>query len=428
MFSLNFKPEKDLIKISMCDSMDAISHLGPGIPLFFDFAKFSIFSMIICFVIWGAYASYRNSRGGYCELMNNRPGLDPDQPSYCGSSWKTIFSGGNRNQMIEDQVENWLSLLLCLLLITYRIISFRFARKKDCDVDDQNTTPVDYTVMLTNLPKRIQPEDVIKAFEKLTLSNDLPPKVAGVNFAYYIGNWAALKAESEELLRRLRTENQKKERDLRKVKILENRLEDVREKFKGINDILEGREGIERKNQLFTGIAFVTFNLQKEAEDVLEKFEVGFLRMMASRYLNFMKNCFSGTEQLIEGRDGKDVKVIEPPEPTDVLWKNLGTPTWFVIKRRVITNALSFALLLLSFSGILGLKLLQYSYKNAQTNSNTLLVISMVIAGFIALINLVLKNAMRVIAEKEYYYTTTGFHTGVLKKMNWVSRLHRGLI
>jgi hypothetical protein len=57
------------------------------------------------------------------------------------------------------------AIILFFVLYIVRIIFFRFARKKDVDIDQEITTPKDYTLWLSDLPLDVKPSEVAKAFE-----------------------------------------------------------------------------------------------------------------------------------------------------------------------------------------------------------------------------------------------------------------------
>jgi len=181
---------------------------------------------------------------------------------------------------------------------------------------------------------------------------------------------------------------------------------------------LKGKNGLKEKAELFTGICFLTFKTQLDATEILDKWKISFFGHFAMKYMNFLKNCFTGTKERIKGTV---VRVMEPPEPSDIIWENLGTPLKAKFKRRLVTNFLSFLLLIVSFVCILLLKIWQNQLtQSSDKEGQWVFIVSILITGFISLINLLLKVVMRAISVQEKYSTITGFHTGFLWKLNMV--------
>ena len=366
----------------------------------------------LCFAIYGGYAIYKNAKENYCDVMNK------DGSDYCGAKWKTLTAAGNRNLSEIDYLEKWLSCGLLLSLLITRILFFRAARKKDCDIDEMNTTPVDYTIMISGLPREMTEDEVIENFADYDLGDDKKPDIEKINYAYYIGDFVKFNERKNILEKKIFLENKKEKTDNKKIEEYKKEIEDIQIRLEQIQNALDGKNGIKEKAKLFTGICFLTFKTQLDAEKVLEKWKVSFFAVIAIKYVNFLRGCFTGTKERIRG---KVVEVGEPPEPSDILWENLGTPLGIKLKRRILTAFLTLFLLAFSFLTILGLKYAQFKYIESQSEEGIIKTgLSLIITGFISAINAILKKTMRWISLSEKYSTMTGYHTGVLWKINLV--------
>jgi hypothetical protein len=404
--------------LKIWDSTDKLSFLGPGIPLFFDYGCFTLLCLLSAFLIYGLYTSLRYSRGNHCDEQA------ADYPGFCGAKWKTQTSAGNVPFEEIDNLEKLLSVILFFVLLGLRIVFYRNSKKKDCLIDEKNTTPVDYTVMISGIPKDTNEDEIIKNFADYDLGDNKKPQIQKCNMAYFIGDYVKHVKLKMKLEKEIYIENQKVNKklklSLRKTKLpqLKKKLEKVEKELKEIGLTLKGKKGVKEKAKLFTGICFLTFKTQLDATEVLDKWKVSFFAVIAMNYINFLKNCFTGTKERIKG---KVVRVAEPPEPSDIIWENLGTPLKAKFKRRVLASFLSFFLLAVSFGCILALKLwknrLSKEQNEEEGSSTKGLILSFVITGFISLINLLLKFVMRQISVQEKYTTVTGFHTGFLWKL-----------
>lgn len=396
-------------KLTLISSPNLLSFLGPGIPLFFDYVCFTLACLLACFLIYGIYNIQRYYRGNKCEELNKIT------PGYCGHFLKSNISAGNISFNEIDITEKILSVILFFVLLGFRIVSYRFAKKKDCLIDEKNTTPVDYTIMISGIPKDIDEEEIIRNFENYDLGDNRKPKVEKCNFAYYIGDYVKNVKTKMTLSKQIYQENQKEYTNDLKLKKLMRNLKKVENYLVNKALQLKGKKGQAEKSELFTGICFLTFKTQLDATEVLEKWKISFFGVFAMKYMHFLKNCFTGTKERIKGMV---VRVIEPPEPQDIIWENLGTPLNEKLKRRVLTNLFSFFLLVVSFTCILLLKIWQNNLKNdSNSEGSGIFIVSILITGFISLINILLKQVMRYISVLEKYSTITGFHTGFLWKL-----------
>lgn len=144
----------NLIPLDYCKNTNKLYFLGPGMPLMFDYSCFLMFSLMLAYCIYGIYVTINFSKGGYCQLK------ELSTPGYCGARWKTQISTGNTLFLSQNGHEKMVATILFFVLYVVRIIFFRFARKKDVEIDGDVTTPKDYTLWLSDLPTDIKPKEL----------------------------------------------------------------------------------------------------------------------------------------------------------------------------------------------------------------------------------------------------------------------------
>ena len=164
-----------------------------------------------------------------------------------------------------------------------------------------------------------------------------------------------------------------------------------------------------------TGIAFVSFQYKKDRDL--------FLREFRSTFWNTYIFSTKGFEY-----KGRKIRVEQAPEPSDIIWQNLGESTFNLIKRRVYTYTASTLLLFLSFIVVLMLKSYQLrvyqdlpeSQRNQpMTSSQNLkfLAISGSISVVIMIINQVLDFTMLFFCELEKHNSVDDFNMSYMKKL-----------
>ena len=162
-----------------------------------------------------------------------------------------------------------------------------------------------------------------------------------------------------------------------------------------------------------TGISFVTFTYKKQRDDFISKWQATFLNTFILRNESFSYK-------------GNRILVYEAPEPSDVIWENLGLGYLELKKRRWTTFLSSFLILFFSFCVILALKYTQkYSTKrNALSGSHegglsvyTNLLISLLISALVALINTSLHFLMKYFVSIEKHESFTEFDLSFCQKL-----------
>jgi hypothetical protein len=172
------------------------------------------------------------------------------------------------------------------------------------------------------------------------------------------------------------------------------------------------------KQKSFTGICFLTFQKQLDAEHILDTWGINFLGTVIIKYVGFLKNLYKGKKERFKKQV---ITVTEPPEPLDIYWENLGTPISLLIKTRIITTFLSGILLCFSFGAILLLKYGQVVYLKTQNVPFIRTLLSLAISFSISFINGILGFSLRKLSAKERYETKTSYNIGVAKRIAFVS-------
>jgi len=113
---------------------------------------------------------------------------------------------------------------------------------------------------------------------------------------------------------------------------------------------------------------------------------------------------------------GNLINLKKAPEPSDVLWENIGYNTQQKRKSRIMTNL---STLLILAIGLVLIMLINWGERELKDDfSGTIFSreLSMIGSGLISLINVILSLIIRVLSEFEKYGTKTGFATAYAKK------------
>lgn len=103
----------------------------------------------------------------------------------CVIGWVSRVSIGNKNAHEKSlTAQRWLNFVVVLALIFYFQIMRKNQRKIDKDCDESNTTPSDYTIMVSNIKTKmdIDYDDELKMFFE---ENAIPGKTASIGKFYW---------------------------------------------------------------------------------------------------------------------------------------------------------------------------------------------------------------------------------------------------
>lgn len=121
-----------------------------------------------------------------------------------------------------------------------------------------------------------------------------------------------------------------------------------------------------------------------DADDVAERWKMSGLRRI---WMQLKSNMSSDVAYCYKG---KLINVIRAPEPTDILWENLGYPSCEVFRKRMATTFASLLSLGLSFGIIIGIQYVQKAIRDEEKtigNENILKIIGLGASIVITLIN-----------------------------------------
>jgi len=395
----------DLEKISLCSSKSEMYHLGVGFPLYFDFIIYCGVLAIIMLLVSGIYNFVTNRDANDCEVNLD---WSRDDAQFCDlSKIASISLVNKRFSMHEMNVSNWFNLAAVVVMV----ISFQFYRRQSIltieEVDNSQQTPADYTLAITNLPKDATDEEVREFLEKKVFPEkkvDVAKIVRGYNITEYVRLNRRRVALKYELSKEQVKDKEKKEQELNQVRLS-----------------LEALEKDSTLNLEKSPYAYITFEREEDAREAIRR--LGFNPLI--KKLFYILGCY-GCFRDIRFRGNIKLLVHRAPEPTDILWENLGTDVKEKKKRRLITFFVSILMIIICFAIIIGINVGKAKLSNPERLQDTNVqksrsvgteVISVVIALVIMVINNALNFSTRIFASYESRSTFTEYFVSVSQRL-----------
>jgi len=264
--------------------------------------------------------------------------------------------------------------------------------EKDCI--SSTVTPADYTLSVENLRPETTNEEIRELIEKHSTA-DNPIKIEKITRSYKILEYLKQFKKKGKLQNKIKkTKNKKK-----KVKLLKEMKE-----FK--KELKEMKDGLPK-----TDTAYVALVNPLMAHQIAAKFRLTPFQRLYRSIKRKLCGCFSKNTEL--------AKVDRAPEPTDIIWTNLSYERKMKSSIQRKTAYYTFFLIILGFAILLGLNYWQIIEQREaeQGTSNTVVILSVVIAILIAAINAILIIIIKLLAAYEKQDTYTNFFEAIAKKV-----------
>jgi hypothetical protein len=307
------------------------------------------------------------------------------------------FNNENIVYTIEISFINFLTMMVIILVVIFFII---ILDANTTEIDMLNTTPTDYTLMISNLPKSINTKEEV--IEYLILDGIKPYDVC---LSYKVIEFQELKKEYIEYMQIF------KYLKLKKLKVLNKgcgkaiSIEEAEAKLNETgNKLNEFLDKIERYDeQLFTGVVFAIFKTSNDYDTYKDKFPTTLLGYiwLFTKYLLAKCLCFCCvSEEKIKSLNSKlTLRVEKAAEPSDVIWENLEVSSLGRFVRTVIVYLSTVFILAISFLIILALNNVQTDENESQNPSKT--GISIMISIVVSIINFIVEMSINWLTTKE---------------------------
>ena len=396
---------------SLCVHLLELEDLGWGVPLYFYFQKYLLFVYLTMVLIVSIPATIIYSRENKAKQWK-----DTDD-----ALWPidlTLGNYGTDDNRYEDSSLNTVIILGIVTIVILYIMNFFFQNFQINivnKIDEVNVTPGDFTVTVSSLP-RDKNKEQIHNWMSSRLDN---LEIKEINLAYDISTVVA-KIRKLDKLKQI-----KNNYELHKTKYkYEDLQRDIKNLQQEVDQIKRDIDNHEAKLD-YMGRAFVTFDKQSQAERVIWLFQ----RHWTIRvYFALFKN-WRWTNKCKDKRwwDNKFVQVDRSAEPTDIFWENMALSFKSKLRYKTITYLSTVILLAIVFwiTLILNLIIDELEDEEEDRDSNSfralIRIINLAQSIFVAVINIVLRQLLRILTSKErddtYTYYNLGYSFKVLLAM-----------
>ena len=381
-------------------------------------------------------------------------------------SYREVFKEFTGNDEVDNVLVNYSVVnFFCLMtLFVVNIVFIILVKAKGKEVDINNTSPSDYTVLCVNLNNALDAYNYYKEYpnmkyidevhtdaekfnlfllKELLISNSNEQlNIESINLCYKLDDFMELENKLNEINKKIfEIENNPNQRKLNlqkhkkvvtdmsyysgslccKSEISYIKLTEEREKIKiQIKRIIDDREKLTKEN--FAGCLFVTFKTIEDAEKFYDEFPQSFL----SKLWVFLKNlryyiccCCYSKEEINRFHRRKKMKVYHAPEPEDIIWENLEFTSWNRFQKSLIIYGISIFLIGITVGIVVALTYLQNKSNKNNSSENTFIKygISLVITGVISFINMIFQWILDYLTKLEHQRTKTEYYLSFSVKL-----------
>lgn len=289
----------------------------------------------------------------------------------------------------------WIKVLFAVnvgFLIIFKYIYLNDIKKFDLRRNNERITPGSYTALVGNVDGLEEGTKLGQFIEKMVPG----VTVSKINFIYNISEFYVIIRHWMKVEKKITLLETKGLNHTPFYTYLVLRRKKLKEEYYSLkNDI----KVIENFNGRFTGFAFVTFNMQKHLNAVLQKLNY--------RILNFQ---FHKTKYTI----------YPAKEPEDIIWQNFGLSFKQKIIRRCISGVISTLIILISFAIVFGVKYAQHRVNETNKSKAFFYMVAFGIAEIILVINFLLRSVLRKLTFWESRTTITSYNSVLALKISVV--------
>ena len=385
-------------KVPLCENHNKLDFLGPGFPLFYEFLIFCIICIFLLLCIQGIYGLATNPNGHACEYINLRKA-----PVRCNENGINLYSWFNKEE--RDEVQSGLNLCgaFCLLIL---LNIFKYRHKQvEMKLENNIVSPSDYTIQVSELPYNEMKHDNMFIHDKLQsfFENCIPNrkiKISKVNLAYFVENHVNLKNLKEDLIAKqsnlirsiFHAEGKKGVPQL----LLEERKNEVDKKMAEVQEKIEKfeNEGETGASDKFCGVAYISTQTEEDQDALLKYWERSFFQTIL---FVIKSKLFKADQKTFQG---KIISVKRAPEPTDVIWENLGYSSSYRFKALLKTNLGALITLIACCAAIFGINLAQVAISEKDPKDENLVQgFGIIAAIFVFLVNIFLEVIINILVK-----------------------------
>ncbi|KAL4498325.1 hypothetical protein ABPG72_013131 [Tetrahymena utriculariae] len=312
-FQLNKK------KINMMDNYTILSFLGSGYPLFFSFTKYCLYILATILFTSGAYNLWTNYNGKYCLTKKQiKQGL----PLFCEADYISTLTIINKaNDESAMAMQNILNLFTTILLIVLCLFYRNEQKQIDYDVDAEEITPSDYTIMIKGIPQDMTEQELkeqLVSFRENDEENNDPLVVSDITYIYNVKHVKdinnkvhLLVKQKQEALKKIEDENSEEFRNVQSD--WDDKIYFV------LLQSLSYLKCVKDDKTQFTGYAFVSFEQEEDKQFVLQSID----KTLWESIKDYLFSLAPEYKELTLKKTNTVVQMTESPEPLDIIWDNL---------------------------------------------------------------------------------------------------------
>ncbi|EGR30034.1 phage head-tail family protein, putative, partial [Ichthyophthirius multifiliis] len=408
-------------KLNLNCDLEKLSFLGSGFPSYFVYIKQCGILLLFLLGISGIFNVASNILGSQkCQKSRQ---AQPTRVVCQESNWVSVSSLGSKSdQQYFMEIQGYLNLVSLLGIIVLLQFFRKYQRELEIKCDQEDISANDYTIMVSNIPIEYDAinndydEDLMHFFQE----NSFPErkvKVEQVTLCYNLQELTQLDQQKQKLILQKQKKIQESQNALKQINNafdlnqpyykdiqadilkINAQIKEQNYKIDKLTLVLMDGKGKQLMKQYFTGIAFVTFAFEQDKEDIIEKYQ----------QLSLIQNLFYGqqNQQLIY--KGNQLRIRQAPNPSDVFWSNLHMSKRDKQKRKILGFLVETFILIFCSCTIYAFYHLQQQEANKDQNQQSLKlqILTISLAIVISVINFLLFEVLKYLADYQKYKTRT---------------------
>ncbi|EGR31304.1 hypothetical protein IMG5_113410 [Ichthyophthirius multifiliis] len=362
--------EINRVSINLMVNIQELGFLGPGFPLFYNYIRYCVLMLFFLFLIQGIPNIVFNNQGHFCYDTPEEENHNQKFKAPCSFNFIVVFSLANlldTPEMLNNGL--YFSIGAMLIQIILGIVFRKNQRQLENVINDQNLTPSDFTIMVSNIPPQL--ENPEQALTNLFNNNETfkhKVEVAKIVLVYDI-------KEIQNLEQQIQVKIKEKQKilnynfDLKNQTILliNNQIHELE------HQLQEKELQIQKQRHKFKGIAFISFKTNIQKELVLKHNKLDQIKRFQNYFQGGRSQQYSSSIYFYD----RHLYIEQAPEPNDIDWEYIHCSTIEKIKARIISLMYLLMLTTLTFTVIASISyyqslMIEHAYEESLENNQSL--------------------------------------------------------
>ncbi|CDW71822.1 phage head-tail family partial [Stylonychia lemnae] len=408
----------------LCSDLKDLKSLGAGYPMYYALKKNFAWLLFILSILCGIPCSIIAG----VQILKNRGYTSDYYPYMSKVSIGNVFLikelFDDDNLILLADIILYLNAVGIIYLLIHSIYLRRMLIKLNQELDEDQISPSDFTLIARHLPQNITQDQLKAKFENQYSKYNI--KVAYVNYAYNIEKMCQCNKQDLMSNKTIAVPPLRIKTGLCKSETIT--LEQINKQIQEVSDQMtefDANLAPGTKEELYIGTAFIILESQKDLQLMINLQDDSLFSLIFSWINHLFCSCCQNKENV-----SRNNRFERAPEPTDVYWDNLSVSFFRRVRYIFLTYIATILLIGACFGIIYGINKGKDKLNDQQDSIpySTIRFLSILCSFIVVFINICLRGVVRAFSQMERHETYTAYNLSVAFKLTLARFINTSIV